>query len=538
MLYKYLDQKSPAYERALWDELDDLYRGGYHMATSAPKYMPKIIGENEHRYKDRLKSAGYINYIGQIIDYFAASLFSQDLTITEAADADDPTTPGNKSDSDYYSEFAHNADLKGTSFSKLLKQVFTTAILKKRALIYLDLPSVTDDLYINNRAEEDALGLARCYAGECPIEQLIDWEYDDGEEGGCFSWAILHRHIIRRNSPEEARGTVQHVWKVWRMDGELARWEKYSIEKRLDEKLRDEDEIPLVAEGLTSFRRIPLVELVVPEGLWIGNKLGCLAKEHFQRRSSLIAAENKSLVAIPVAKLGPEISGIGDPLPSEAQQNPNRGIDPVGRFLAQGFSVIGKDDSIEYVEPLGTAYALIDSQLQQLKDEMFRVVHQMAASVDNSANTTRRSGSSKKEDRAAESIVLSAFGSLVRDFSKEIYDTIADARGEDVVWTPHGLDNYDVVERDEVLKEALAVDMVNIPSKTFKTGYKTRLAFKLEPNLPPETQAVIRQEIEDGIKEQEKLKLEQHKNALELAKQGPPELNENTNDNSNGTFPA
>jgi len=249
--------------------------------------------------------------------------------------------------------------------------------------------------------------------------------------------------------------------------------------------------VPRTGGGATTFKQIPILELDVPAGLWVGNKLGVLAREHFQRRSALNAAENKSLFAIPYVKLGPEVTAPGAAMPAEVQQNPNRGRDPRGEFNRRGYVVLGKDDGIGFAEPTGSAYDLVDKQLEKLVDEMFRVVHQMASSVSATKQALARAAASKAEDRRATEIVLAAYGALVRDFAKRIYDCLSAARGESVVWTAHGLDKFELDDRDSILKEALALDAIAIPSTTFRQTYKTKIALALVGNVPPETQDVI-----------------------------------------------
>ena len=407
-----------------------------------------------------------------------------------------PETPGGAPrDDGFYAAFAHDADLAGTTLAKLLREVFTTALIKGKGLVAVDLP-LTGETPVN-LAEEAALGAARAYAFEVPIEQLVDWEYGDR---GRFAWAILARVIARRASPDDTRGLIVEEFKVWTLNGGVACWELFRTPPhRPSQRLGDDVDVPRAGGGPTTFRQIPLLELEMPPGLWVGNKLGCLAREHFQRRSALNAAENKSLFAIPFIKLGPEVSAPGDAMPSEAQQNPHRGRDPRGEFNRRGYVVLGKDDDIGFREPEGTAYALIDRQLEKLVDEMFRVVHQMAASVSATKTALGRAAASKAEDRSATEVVLGAYGALVRDFAKRVYDCIGTARGEHVIWTPHGLDKFELEDRDGIVKEALAVDSVSIPSPTFRKLYKTRLAFALLGNIPPETQGVIQAEIEEGV---------------------------------------
>jgi hypothetical protein len=508
MKYGTLKQRNPAYTAERWEELGDLYVGGYTLVDKASRYMPKFVGESRERYRERLSAASYLAYMGQIADYFVANLFSQELTLTQAADAKDPTTPGAPaSDDGFWNAFAHDADLRGTSFVKLLRQVLTTALIKGKGLVVVDLPTPAEAA--GSLADEEASGATRGYAFEASPEELIDWEPDD--RGG-FAWAILNRQIIRRASPAASRDRVIEEFKVWTLDGDRAAWELFrTAPYRANQPPKDEDEVPRAGGGATTFTQIPILELAVPAGLWVGNKLGVLAREHFTRRSALNAAENKSLFAIPYVKLGPEVTAPGAAMPAEVQQNPSRGRDPRGEFNRRGYVVLGKDDAIGFAEPAGSAYELVDKQLEKLVDEMFRVVHQMASSVSATKQALARAAASKAEDRRATEIVLAAYGALVRDFAKRIYDCLSTARGENVVWTAHGLDKFELEDRDGILKEALALDAISIPSTTFKQTYKTKIALALVGNVPPETQDVIREEIEQGV-EQEK-ELEAHARA-------------------------
>lgn len=504
MKYGTLKQRNPAYTQERWEELGDLYVGGYVLVEKASRYMPKFVGESRERYRERLSAASYLAYMGQIADYFVANLFAQELTLTQAADADDPSTPGAPAAADgFWSAFAHDADLRGTSFVKLLRQVLTTALIKGKGLVVADLPAREPPETDTSLADEEATGSARGYAFEAAPEELIDWEPDD--RGG-FAWAILNRQLVRRASPGASRDRVIEEFKVWTLSAERAAWELFrTAPYRPGQPPKDEDDVPRAGGGTTTFTQIPILELAVPPGLWVGNKLGVLAREHFTRRSALNAAENKSLFAIPYVKLGPEVTAPGSAMPSEVQQNPARGRDPRGEFNRKGYVVLGKDDDIGFAEPAGTAYALVDKQLEKLVDEMFRVVHQMASSVSATKQALARAAASKAEDRRATEIVLGAYGALVRDFAKRIYDCLSAARGECVVWTAHGLDKFELEDRDSILKEALALDAIAIPSTTFRQTYKTKIALALVGNVPPETQDVIREEIEQGVEQEQEL---------------------------------
>lgn len=493
MLYGDLKQRNPTYSAARWRELDDLYAGGYQILDRIGDYLPRLAREHEEQWRDRKDSVAYISYLGQIVDYFASQLFSQELTMQHAADASGPT-PGGPADPEYYGPFQHDADRCGHSLSWVLRQAFISALVKKRAIIGVDFPRVESG-DIATRADEDALGANRAYLYPIPIEQLIDWEKD---EHGRYAWAILHRDYVRRDSPEARRDLVRHEFKIWRANNGDVRFQTYRLDLPANEKPEDSRDVPLVDEGVTSFPRIPLIDIEISAGLWVGNKIGPLAKEHLQRRSTLISSENRSLITIPVVYLGSEYGSENEPA-AMAQQNPNRGRDPQGQFESKGFMVLGKGDKLAFEAPDGRAFDIADRQLSELRTEMFRIVERMAASVDNSAASTRRSGDSKKQDRAPEAVVLGAMGATVRDAAMRVFSLISESRGETIIWTPHGLDSFDTTDRDALIKEAVAMQTIDIPSPTWRKSYATQVAFQLTPNLPPDTQVVIRQEIEDGM---------------------------------------
>jgi len=508
MQYGILAQKNPSYLADEWSELDDFYEGGYQILRNAGKYLPIMIGETPGRYQERVRLAAYISYLGQVVDFFVANLFSQELRVTPAADEANPTTPGGMpEDPSFYALFARDADRRGTSFPMLMRRALTTALVKGRSLVGIDFPRRGEAPPLN-RAEEDAAGFARAYAFEVPIEELYDWEYDDN---GALVLAVLRRVVTRRNGLADRRNARVEEFKVWQRQDASVTWQLFRTAPFTDDRPpRAQDDVPLVDQGSTSFRVIPLVELSLPSGLWVGNKIGPLAKEHFQRRNVLIAAENKSLFAIPYVSLGSEVGAPGAALPAEVQQDPNRARDPRLELANKGYLVLGSGDAVGFAEPSGACYAVVESQLRDLKDELFRVVHQMAASVSNIGASLGRSGDSKEEDRKATAVVLGALGTFVRESATRAYRVVSEARGENIVWVPSGLDRYDGESRLAVLEEGLQLDKLPIPSPTFRKTLKIEVALRLLPNLPPETAEVIRREIQEGVDAEEQRKSDLH----------------------------
>lgn len=522
-----LQKTNPAYAPERWGQIRDLYEGGWSIIDDAKRYLPQLANENAERYEERVKQASYLPYLGMIADQFAAGLFKRDLTVSPMGENGEPA-PEQKLDP-YWADFGANVDLRGNAFSMLARKATLDALLFRRALVSVDLPAL--DVVPSTRAEEDAMGAARAYAFSTEPEELIDWQHESRatrvvtfgpkEENrvewtiGRFRWCITRRCVVERASPEEDR-VETHEYTVWRMAEGVATFERYRVETG-DKAPKPEDDINPYASGQTAFTSIPLLELEIPAGLWLGNKLGPLALEHFRRRSALNSAETRTLIPTPVAFLGAEIGPVGGEMPSTVQQNPSRAVGISERMASQGYLVLGKDDKLEYPTIDTAGLELADSRLDRLVDEMFRVSHMMAASVSSTSTATGRSGASKAEDRNATNTILSALAFIVKDFSVCIYDFVTVARAEKIRWVATGLDSFVEADRAQLLAEAGAVSMLAIPSKTFRVEYTRRLAEGLAGDLSPEQSSKIAKEIEAGISDED-VALQPPVDPLELVK--------------------
>jgi hypothetical protein len=507
------------YDAKVWEELDDLFRGGYVIAAKADKYLFKCVGEDlggsSDRYKERLKLAAYIGYFAQQCNCYGAALFERPVLVMPAGDAEDPNTPGELPDVEVYGEFARNADLRGGSFSEVLKQVTLSALVKGKGIIAVDFPAL-DGETPNTRAESDATGVSRPYIYEVTAEELINWRYasqvtevvDVSEAGrtgavrfsvGRFAWAITKKVIQEREKPEDEDGVTVEEYRVWqRQDDGSITWDLYRIEITKDKKLSPEDDIPVEkSSGATTFREIPLVEIKIPEALWLGNVLGPMCLEHYRRRSALLAAQQRALLVIPQVNLGPEVPGVGQPLPAARAQDESRGDDPRQQLERKGYMTFGVGEGVSFPSPQTAAFQIVDQQLKDLVDEIHRIAGRMASSISSTGpGGVDRSGVSKELDQADFCVVLRALGAIVRDGARRIYEIISDARQEDVHWSIHGLDEYAAGDdRQQLLAEGAALGTLPVESPTFRAEAQMRWAQRFLPGLSADTQATIRKEI-------------------------------------------
>ena len=382
-----------------------------------------------------------------------------------------------------------------------MRSVMTTALKKGPLLVAIDAPELAPGAQPpQTKSQEKDLGLDNLYVYDLPPEALIDWDLD---KHGQFTWCRIHKREKPRTNPNADRDKTVETWTTWRMNAGYAYRTRHSITYGDEHVPEERTIVPEVASGETSFRRIPVIRRMLPDGFVIGARLGPMQREHYQRRSCLIGAENRSLVAIPVIALGSEIGAMGGELPAQVQQDPSRGNNPVTMFERAGFMVTGSGDKVYFAEPGGHCYELVDRQLESLREAMLQVNHQMALSVKSTGKSVGRSGASKEKDGENTEKVLRALGHEVREFATVIYDTIAKARDEDVVWAAHGLDTFESDQRKDLLEEAIVLEqiLVNIPSKTFRAEMVYQVAKKLMPGLGAETIGQIRQELIDNADE-------------------------------------
>lgn len=497
MKYKVLNQTNPEYDELCIKKQQLLYEGGNCIIKNAQLFIPKEGLESMQAYNNRLQCASYKNYLSEIINSYTSEVFNKTLTVLPAADADDPSTAGKNIDKadDFYQSFIENSDLKGNPLVNILKCALAEAAATGKSYLSIDFPKT--DVIPNSLLEEEELGLARAYILPIPRLSPIDWEVDDVT--GNYKFIILKSEYVKRENIEDKREYKTIRFKIWeKNDNGVVSYQIYELKIKINKDPKPDDEFALVESGTVSFKEIPIICLKSPDELYIGNLIGTLCSDHFKRYSSLVYAENRNLFSIPVYKQGAEISSTGDL--SEIAQNANRGITAAAQMRIKGFAVTGPEDEIYFAEPEGKVYQLVNDQLKELVDEIHRVTHLMAAAISSTKNSQTMSGVSKLVDNRAKEIVLTAFGELIKSFIVKLYRLISTARNEDIVWACLGLDDYKLtMDRDQLLKEATSIQLISIPSKTFKKAMLIQIASQFLDSLTPQEQLVIKNEISAGV---------------------------------------
>src|SRR5437763_8676858 len=127
-----IDREHPDFQanRDLWKRYQDLYTGGERIRTCADQYLVRRHKEPGEVYLERLSRVFYENYVGSIIDWYAATLLRREPVLAVEG--------ANESAKQFFNAFADDCDLKGTSLSDFFRQQLVNTLVYGRSYIALD----------------------------------------------------------------------------------------------------------------------------------------------------------------------------------------------------------------------------------------------------------------------------------------------------------------------------------------------------------------------------------------------------------------
>lgn len=459
-----IDREHPEFHanRALWKRYQDLYTGGERIRACAAEYLVRRHKEPGEVYLERLSRVFYENYVGSIIDWYAATLMRREPLLQ--FDGND------EAGRQFFGQFVTDCDLKGTSLSVFFRQLLSQAMVCGKSYVVVDFPRVNGP--VATRAEEDANGNSRAFLTEYSPEEVINWSHDDS---GTLEWMVLRTSTLRQDSVEDAD---------WR---KVTRWiyydrENFQIYER-DSQPKDFGtcQLALVAEGRHGFaaqRRVPVFEIKLSEGLWLMNKSALLQMEHFNKSNALGWALTMGLFAMPVIYSDREWNQV------------------VGESY---FIQLGPDDKFGWTEPSGNVFQIAAENLVRLKDEIYRVsylANQTSGRMDSGAG---QSGFSKRMDFGVTQDILRAYGDVVKEVMRRVLTRIAEARQDTLSIDVSGMNEFDIEDFGAELANAKQLLELGIESPTLKKQLFKKIALKYFCDSRQEIKNQIAQEIDSSL---------------------------------------
>jgi hypothetical protein len=484
-----LDQKHPTYDEELWADVSALYAGGKAFRARLSRMLVRNPMEPPETYINRQREACYRSYLGPIIDYYASWLFSDQFTIR----ATDKQTGEHVETDSWYARFKEDVG-SDMDLHNFMRERTTEALQKQHAHWIVEFPA--DGLpEPKDKADFTSRGLGNARLRAVNREALYDWEMgDDGE----LVWCIVHSTKAVRPTPLAHRTRIIEQWKVY--DATFV--ETFQIEYEGNARPSAEEEAASVDRRPHGARRVPLVTLSISDGLWIGGRVFAPQLEHFRLSCGLSWAIRRTCYAMPILKL------------ENDERAPTMGA---GYYMK-----LGTTESFEWAAPPDSPFAVIAAEVEAQRDEIYRITHQLALSVDGSSTAIGRSGDSKEADSLATRVMLIAYAAEVRAAIEETFEVVSDGRGDiETTFSVEGMNAFDTAAPAELVANAIQSDALNIPSPTFKKEFFSRVALALVPDVDMKTKDTIQEEIRNGVDQEVELREELNIAELEaLAKVG------------------
>lgn len=451
-----------------WRMHRDLYAGGEQLKANAGNYLIRRNREPHEVYGERLSRVFYENYAGSIIDWYTATLFRREPILTFEGK--------NEAARRFFAGFVGDCDLKGTHFAEFFRSRFIEALVYGRSHILIDFPRAARS--VGTRAEEDASGVSRAYLLHYTPDELINWGYD---EHGNYDWVVLRTGSLRKQSAEDPTWMYETRWAYYdktnyRVYSERQPASTFPSWSWSEDAGKQAELIDAGVHGLAKLQRVPLVDLAVPEGLWLMNKAALLQLEHFNKSNALSWALTMGLFSMPV-------------IYSERDWN---------QLLGESYYLqLGKDDKFGWTEPQGHVFQIAADNLARLQQEIYRVCYASQAGGDLSGANSQ-SGLSKQRDFAITQEVLRAYGDAVKETMKRVLIATDAARKDELLIDVLGMDEFDMGDFSAELIDARELMALGIDSPTLKKQVFKRLALKYLCDSRQGIKDQIVREIEEG----------------------------------------
>ena len=131
-----IDREHPQYARRkqVWRQYRDLYAGGEQFRLNAQHYLVRRQREPGDVYAERLTRVFYENYIGSIVDWYAATLFRREPVLM----FDGPNERGKSS----YATLVDDVDRKGTGLTDFCRRQFVESMVTGVSYVLVDFPQI------------------------------------------------------------------------------------------------------------------------------------------------------------------------------------------------------------------------------------------------------------------------------------------------------------------------------------------------------------------------------------------------------------
>lgn len=467
MLIGALNTKNPAYNADLYEDYWALYAGGETFRKRVHRFLPQNFSEPNELYEARKSVAVYRSYIAAVADYFGAMMFGSGKL--EMVPKDMATGENLEAVPDPVLEYLGDCDGAGTDFVDQMRQWFLELMTRGGGAIAVDFPGLHSKDVPTTVAEYEALGWNNIKTKLFNRTNIYDWEKDSK---GNLEWIVLYEKRTPRQSWQEPRNKVEHVWLVY--DREFVY--EYVYRSEPNAKVDAEKQAILEKRYRHAKGYVPVVYKETPNQLWIADKLESAQKEHFQLSCAQNWGIRRSCFTQPVIKSDQDVQAI---------------------TYGAGYAIkIATTDDVNWLSPDVKYLEYTQREIKSQKDEIYRAIGQMSLSMDNTAIVVGRSAESKMADAESVRTLLNAYGSLMRNQAEVIMKMVSDGMNMNLTWAAQGLDRAVSTDPIAFLGALLQAKDAGITSPTFWRLAHMKAAVSCVPEATYDERDNMRKEIE------------------------------------------
>lgn len=425
-----------------WLDLALLSGPSTEVKKHASRFLMRRPKELLDIFHARQQGFTYTNIIGNGLGWYVAKLFKDTVDVDVLIDGE--TIDLNESaEHEFYARFLEDCDRAGHSFTEVMKDGFRQLCVFRRSYVLIDLdPEV-------GRADNAAAQRIEPYLCVFEPSSVINCERD---AYGNLQWIVFRTTEDR--TPFLGKPETVTRWSYYDKE-EFRIYEHSSSDERLP---GDTEEMAVLTSSgrhaLADYEpyegapkgRVPVVDVEVPEILWLGARVYLQALDHLNLENSLKWGIFLGNLAQPVIKTESEI----EPTIHES-----------------GAIRLSPGDEYSFAEPTGNTFKISQERLDRLREDMYRSMYLQAQGRSESATASAQSGLSKEQDMAPGRDVLNSFGSVMRKHMLLILSLVAAVRqDEDLDFDVRGL-QHDDEPLTEDIADAAQVVALGIQSDRF-----------------------------------------------------------------------
>lgn len=456
-----ISRRHPDYQKnfPIWDRVRVLTDSRLLLGERIDDFLVRRSKEPDESYDKRKAMASDPGILQAAIAWYQEKCFESDPSV-ELRRGEDRLSEGREVET--ISDFRNDADLGGTSYAAMWREVVASLLLYRFAYLFIDRPKQEGEPV----SREDELR-ARPYLINYHPMSVINW----GEDAqGNLKHFTLEYDIVEAETEFPHKQKSSRYW-LYCDETNFALYRRSDEDGGKNAVIADEGTHATAAEG-----KPPLCRIKVSDVLWLGNRSESKLRSHFNISNAL----DFTLFANATAPMA---------VFTDAPRLENPHSPEIG------FMKFPQGARAEFLERSGATISILSERVKTLLEDCYRLLHLVQQGRSSSDMAGVQSGISKEMDIAPALEVLRGVGDVVREGMKLVLERVALVLGlGDIEVSVDGFD-FDPEDINAEIRTVHEVDSLNLQSDTAHKALRKRVAAKLFSD-DPDTAEIVVQEID------------------------------------------